>query len=269
MKMCAFCTADAVEDGGEHIWDNWLNKELPQTKYHARKQLSPDGPVIEWEANKLTEKLPTVCTTCNNGWMGALTGKTKLIFSRAILHGEPFILSPRDAALLAAFAFMKAVVTDHAIDAEGHGPFFSRAARERFKASLEVPPMVKIWLFCFQGEARMSTKNNFGVFNIVDEYSPLDGHQFCSHTYIVGKLGLQLLGVRWKDIRNSGKPLNSFNPNGHWEPATLLFWPYSSAVSWPPAKYLGDDNIKTFIQRFKLPVNIRLGRIGDDWYFLP
>lgn len=257
MQKCAFCTADAVEDGGEHIWDDWLNKELPTTSYRARKQLTPDGPVIEWDAHKLTEKLPTVCTACNNGWMGALTGKTKLVFSRAILHSEPFTLNLRDAALLAAFAFMKAVVTDHAIDAEGHGPFFPRAARERFRASREVPPMIKIWLFYFQGEARVSTKNSLGVFNIVDQSSPLDGHQFCSHTYIVGNLGLQLLGVRWNDIRNSGKPLNSLNPNASWEPATLLFWPYRSAISWPPAQYFGDDMIETFIKRFKLSVNIR------------
>jgi hypothetical protein len=269
--MCAFCSADAVEKGGEHIWDDWLNKELPDGTYHARKQLSLDLPPIEYDTHTLDEKLPTVCTACNNGWMGELTAKTKLLFMRAILHGEPFTLNLRDAALLAAFAFMKAVVTDHAIDVDGHGPFFSRAARERFKRSLEVPPVVKMWFGTFQGRARMSTKNHLGVFNPVDDIdqpSPLDGHEFCSHTYVVGNLCLQLLGVRWKNIRNSGKPLLSLKPDAFWEPAATLFWPYPGIVSWPPPKYLGDNIIQTFIYRFKTSVTIRMGRIGNDWYFL-
>lgn len=271
MKVCAFCPADAVETGGEHIWDNWLNKELPDTTYRARKQSSLDAPPIEYETHSLNEKLPTVCTSCNNAWMGDLTAKTKSVFKRSMLHGEPFSLNLRDAALLAAFAFMKAVITDHAIDAVGHGPFFPRAARERFRLSLEVPPVVKIWLFSFQGLARMSTKNNLFVVNPVDsasERSPLDGHEFCSHTYIVGRLGLQLLGVRWKDIRNSGKPLRSLKPDASWDPAATLFWPYSGTVSWPPPQYLGDDMIQTFIDRFKIPVTVRMRRSGNGWVFL-
>jgi hypothetical protein len=268
-KMCAFCPQDAVEKGGEHIWDDWLNKEQPPgTMFNARKRLSVDGPVIEYESPKFNEKLAVVCTSCNNGWMGDLTAKMKLAFERPSLHGEPFTLSLRDAALLAAFSFMKAVVSDHAIDAVGHGPFFSRGARERFRVSLEVPPVVKIWLFAFQGEARMSTKNNFSVIDVPsdDPRFPLIGHEFCSHTYVVGKLGLQLLGVRWKDIRNSGRPLYSLKPNGFWDSATTQFWPYRGTVSWPPPKYFGDDAIQEFIYRFKLPVNVRMGRIGNDWY---
>src|ERR1700677_3135428 len=160
-RMCAFCSNDAAEKGGEHIWDDWLNKEQPPgTVFNARKRLSLDGPVIEYDSPKFNEKLPVVCASCNNGWMCGITAKIKLAFGRTILDGEPFTLSLKDATLLAAFSFMKAVVTDHATDAPGHTPFFTRAARERFGALLELPPHIKIWFFAFQGLARMSTKNN-------------------------------------------------------------------------------------------------------------
>ena len=43
----------------------------------------------------------------------------------------------------------------------------------------------------------------------------------------------------------------------YWQPAIILFRPHSGGfISWPPAKYLGDGTIKTFIERFNAPVNV-------------
>ena len=128
--MCAFCPADAVEKGGEHIWDDWLNKAQPKKSlFRARKRYAIDSPVIEYDTVGFNEQLPVVCEPCNSGWMSILTHRVKQTFSRAILDGEPFMLDLRDAALFAAFSFMKAVITNHALPDE---PFFTRAARERF-----------------------------------------------------------------------------------------------------------------------------------------
>ncbi len=251
-RLCAFCPANAVEQGGEHVWDNWVNKALPKTRYHAIK-LSLDSTPIHFMANSLNEKLPVVCTSCNNGWMSVLSAKVKDRFQRAMLEGEPFSLGARDAAILAAFTFMKAVVTNYLIDYE---PFFTRAARERFRTTLVLPPLTKVWMAAFQGKARMSARNNLGIIG-TNELGPLYGLEFCSFTHVVGKLALQLLAPRWKHINHRGRPLLSLNPNVYWQPVTILLWPHSgSALSWPPAKYLGDDTIKAFIDRFNAPVNV-------------
>lgn len=45
--------------------------------------------------------------------MSELSLKTKDRVGRSMLDGEPFSLGARDAAILAAFAFMKAAVTNH------------------------------------------------------------------------------------------------------------------------------------------------------------
>jgi hypothetical protein len=252
-KNCAFCRNDAVERGGEHIWDDWLNKALPETAYRARKRDSLESPLIEYDTNSLSEKLPVVCRECNNGWMGALTSKTKDVFSRAILDGEPFSLGVRDAALLAAFTFMKAVVTNHTIDDE---PFFTRAARENFRTSLIIPPSVKAWLAAYEGEFKMSAKSNLSIVSTSGP-GPLYGMEFCSFTYVVGKLALQLLAPRWKHIKNRGRQLLSLTPHVHWNQAAILFWPYhGDIIFWPPAKYIRDDTIQAFIDRFKVPVEI-------------
>jgi hypothetical protein len=254
-KMCAFCPSDAVETGGEHIWDNWLNKELPETRYHARKQYTTNSPVIHYDTDSLNEKLPVVCNECNHGWMSVLSLKVKERFGRVMLDGEPFSLGARDAAILAAFTFMKAAVTNQ-LTVHEYEPFFTRAAREKFRISLALPPILKAWFAAFQGEARISTRSNFSIVS-TSEPGRLYGIEFGSFTYIVGKLALQLLAPRWKNIKDRGGRLLSLTPNAYWEQATVLFWPHNgSFLSWPPPKYLGDDTVQAFIERFSNPVNL-------------
>ena len=234
------------------MWDAWLNKALPETRYRARKRYSLNSQLIEYETDSLNEKLPVVCTGCNNGWMGALSLKVKDRFSRAMLDDEPFSLGARDAAILAAFTFMKAVVTNY-VESK-YEPFFTRAARERFRISLTLPPMLKAWFGAFQGEARISTRSNFSVVS-TSEPGPLYGIEFGSFTYVVGNLALQLLAPRWKQLGHRGRPLLSLTPNAYWEQATVLFWPHDGKfLLWPPSKYFGDDTIQMFIERFNNPV---------------
>jgi hypothetical protein len=255
-RRCAFCKQDAVETGGEHLWDDWINKDLPPLTYRSRKRYTLNSPVIESESDSLDEKLPVVCSKCNNGWMSVLSEKIRDRFRRAMLDGEPFSLGARDASILAAFTFMKAVVTNHLISHyDRFEPFFTRAVRERFRTSLVLPPLLKCWLFAFQGESFMRTHGNLSI--IGGGPGLLFGMEFCSFTYVVGKLGLQLLSPRWKHISHRGRPLLSIDPNAQWSQAGILFWPHSGGfVSWPPAVYIGDDMIQAFIHRFNNPVNV-------------
>ena len=154
--------------------------------------------------------------------MVRLSLKLKDRFSRAMLDAEPFSLGARDAAILGAFTFMKAVITDHLINP--NDPFFTRAAWERFRASLTPSPL-KIWFAAFQGRSRISTRNNLSLVS-TSEPGPLYGVQFCSHTYVVGNLALQLLAPRWKHIRDRGRPLISLRPDAYWDQAVTLFWPH-------------------------------------------
>lgn len=246
---CVFCDNDAVEHGGEHMWDNWLNKALPKLRYRARKRYTLNSPVIEYDTCSLNEQIPVVCAPCNSGWMSVLTNKVKKHFGPAILDGKPFSLGARGAATLAAFTFLKAVITNHT--ARDRKPFFTRSARTRFGASLALPPF-KAWIAAFDGEATMSTRSNLSVFST--DKRPLDVIEFCSFTYVIGKLALQLLAPRWKYVNRNR--LFSLTPHVYWETTTIQFWPNSGFLSWPPPKYLDDGTLKAFIERFGNPVNV-------------
>lgn len=254
LTKCAFCDAEAVTKGGEHIWDDWINKQLPKkTRFHAKKRLSLVSTPIQFDSSGLNEKLPAVCAECNSGWMSAITAKVKERFSATILKGKPISLGPRDAALLAAFTLMKAIVQDYRNESD---PFFTIAARQRLRTSLAIPPLVKMWFAAHQGAARFTFHSHLRIVS-PNEPGPLEGMQFLSYTYIVGNLALQLLAPRWKDVLDRGRPLVTLNPNAYWQTSTTQFWPDAGKVlSWPPEKYIGDSVIEQFLNRFHVPIQI-------------
>jgi hypothetical protein len=186
--------------------------------------------------------------------MSAVTAKVKERFSGAILDGAPFSLDLGDAAVLAAFTFMKATVKDYCF---GNDPFFTRADRERLRISLKLPDMARVWFAAHHGSARRTFRSNFNIASVSDR-NPLQGMEFFCYTYIVGNLVLQLLAPRWKDVCDRNKPLVTLIPDSYWDPAVTKFWPYpSEAISWPPEKLLGDHVVEQFIYRFQVPINWR------------
>ncbi len=254
-KKCAFCDSPSVVKGGEHLWDNWINDELPKrTRFSAKRLLYIESESHEFVQVGLKEQIPSVCEECNHGWMSALTGRVKKRFSASILDGAPTSIDAKDALLLAAFTLMKAIVQNyHYVRDEA---FFTRAASERLRESLTIPPLVKMWIATYYAPSRYAFHSNFHTVT-VNNPGPLGGMEFLSYTYIVGNLVLQLLAPRWKDIRHRHLPLLTLTPNSYWQAAAPQFWPFEGdALPWPPKKHLSDSVIEQFINRFQVPVNV-------------
>jgi len=187
--------------------------------------------------------------------MSELTAKMRANFSAAILDAAPFSLGAREAALLASFTLMKAIVKNYGY--ANDEAFFTRAASERLRTSKVIPPAVKMWFAAYQGASRYAFHSTFHTVS-TSEPGLLEGMEFFSYTYVCGNLALQLLAPRWKDMRDRSRPLLTLKPNLYWKPATTQFWPYSGeALQWPPEKYLGDRLIKHFVYRFQSPITLR------------
>jgi hypothetical protein len=255
-KKCAFCDNLAVEYGGEHVWDDWINKELPKrTRFNAKRLLYTGSQSHEFVQVGLQEKIPAVCEECNHGWMSGITGKVKMRFSASILEGAPTSLDAKDAVLLAAFTLMKGIVQNYHYARDE--PFFTRAASERLRKTLSIPPLVKIWIAAYEATSRYAFHSNFYTVTVNDP-GPLQGMQFLSYTHITQNLVLQLLAPRWEDIRHRSLPLVTLTPNIYWQAAAPQFWPFQGdTISWPPKKHLSDSTIQKFINRFSAPINVR------------
>jgi hypothetical protein len=253
---CAFCPTEAAELSGEHIWDDWLNRELPTKRFNVRTRRALTEPYRRYEAKRLNEKLFVVRRRCNNEWMSDLTNDVKRSFSALIIEGRPLSILPCGLALLSAFAFLKAIVGDCATQKDNDEPFFSIAARERFRRSLTIPAAVQIWIASFYGAHAYSGRFVSGILS-ASSPGPLCGAEFMTFTYVVGHLVLQLVAPRWKDIRDRGRILPILRPDTYWDSAAVRFWPRDEFhVSWPPPKRLGDDVLKAFTDRFNVPINL-------------
>ena len=76
-RPCIFCPSLGTNKRGEHVFDNWLNRE------HG-KEIRRPGIVIEfgqddaverqYKSNSIQVTKPVVCNNCNNTWMSDLTG---------------------------------------------------------------------------------------------------------------------------------------------------------------------------------------------------
>jgi hypothetical protein len=254
VKRCAFCPTEATKLSGEHLWDDWLNRAVSTKGYKARYgTLTQDA--IEWDAGKLNHKLPVVCSACNSTWMAQLGDRVKAGFSGLILEGAALSILPSGLSVLSGYTFLKAGVADYTYcDGE---PFFTRAARERFRTSLSIPGNTQIWIGSFQGEAAFSTRCNIRHYENTQPGTPFFGVEWFAFTYVIGRLLVQLLAPRWKNILHRGLSLPVLSPNSRWDEAAVKIWPIScSYVSWP-LSYLGDQEFNVFAHRFGARVEVR------------
>ena len=221
-----------------------------------RQRFSQLDPFRQYDAVALKEKLSVVCETCNNKWMSDVSNRAKKVLHEMVVAGKRTILFQADLRVVAAFGFMKCVVGDHAT--RGEDPFFSRAARERFRTSLTIPSEVQMWIAAFQGACRYSGKFTTSLL-APSEPGPLEGIEFYSHTYVIGHLVLQTLAPGWKRVHDRVRPLPTLEPGTDWLPAAIQFLPENgSALEWPPPKYLGDSTIQRFMDRFNR-INVSVG----------
>jgi hypothetical protein len=254
---CAFCPDDAVEHGGEHIWDDWLNRSLKSTRHDFRYTATDTEP-REYTKKTLDEKLPVVCDPCNSRWMSQITNNVKHTFESAICEGKSLCILPTGTELLAAFLFMKAAVAATQV-AQDDEPFFTRAQRERLRISREAPELgIRMWVGAFDGKPLHSGRFNPAILST--QAPQLRGVEYFTFTYLAGHLLLQLLATRWKHVYHRSRPIPPLlRPDPFWDQAVVQFWPPTNdmRLTWPPGKYFDDDGLQYFINRFKLPIDPR------------
>lgn len=249
-KACAFCGNDAVELSGEHIFSAWIDRLFDSAGYNWHFTDPDSRETIAWSQKNLNQKLKVVCAKCNNEWMSDLENDiAKPALTNMIRDGDPEILASKSQVSLATFAFKSAVVANHA-NLNGE-PFFTPAARNRFRSSLELPPGVQMWVSAFQGIYKRS-----GVFNSYylvpnSPAKPWCDLEFYVFTFVAGHLAFQVLASKWSKLIRKGEPLPVFAQYPEWDVAAIPFWPRDNRpVSWPPPAYLSNDSVHEFIQRW-------------------
>ncbi len=238
-RVCVFCQQEATLTG-EHLWSNWLNRE-PSKGYTFRYTDHTGTVTHEWQSKKLNIKVRVVCPNCNSGWMSGLEQKAKSILENIIWRNTTTTFGPRDIVSIASFAFTKTVVADAM--AEDKKPFFSPRIRHRFSRSLAVPEAVQVWLAAFHSRTHKSR----GIFKSL--YHRVDRRlHFHSFTFGMGDIILQVASPRPLPPPGINRLLRQ---NAFWTECTAELWPSNGRpIPWPPGKYLSDDTVDAFVNRW-------------------
>lgn len=243
-ERCAFCARRATLTG-EHIWSAWIGKLIGPKKITLKFGFA-DGTQNVWQKSSLNEKMNVACADCNNGWMSDLEAHAADILRDTIVESKPLSFSPRDIAIIAAFGFKSAVISDHA--RQNPLPFFySAAQRRRFASTLAIPANVQVWI--------ASRAIQGGLFNGHDLKTPrgrADGFHINVLTYSAGHFVMQVTGTRWtKSSRRRHNAAPRLTQSPDLDSCSIPIWPFSGAVNWPPPVHLRDDDVKAFTDRWK------------------
>jgi hypothetical protein len=205
-------------------------------------------------------KVTAVCNDCNNGWMSNLESEVQPLLSGIIRDGESMYFSRRDRAKLASFIFKQSVIASCLNPTKE--PFFTRAARDRFRVSRQIPPGVSAWF----GGMRSPILTGLYFSYVLGLQIPArdrvwEDLEVYVYTFAAGYLVLQLCAPRFADISSRGKRLPEILPRSAvWNDYCCRFWPNSSeTLRWPTEQYFSEDLLRDFAHRWEGQARILYG----------
>ena len=265
MALCIFCPNQRTKKGGEHVWDDWLNREggkeikaKSTTFYYGS-----DGAFIRsYPSTRLDVTAPVVCDPCNNTWMSDLSGLAKDRLEAIIRQGTPRDFDDLDLLTITALAFLKSAVLDWAATDKGRKPCISRSMCLAFRDSLTsdrlnnvaLPDGLQVWIAKYirtrKMEALAFTEEMKGV-------SDFKGYRIVVTTYVVGSVIFQTTCPRWAKNTRQRPPAPFFEMLGDlW---SVPIWPGVGRAYWPPVGDIDGSSLEAFRERFTR-VHIRRNR---------
>jgi hypothetical protein len=246
-RPCIFCQ-ELGKLTEEHLWSDWINNLFGEKQRYTVQRKLPNREVKEWESVGINQTATVVCKKCNNEWMNDIEMEARPMLSHLIKFGDPLSFLPAGIAVLAAFTFKNAIISDHTH--RERKPFFSVSDRVSFMNKLAIPDGVQMWI------ASSGSFQSF-VFEVPAAHGPLHSAKFLSFTWSAGYLVFQVLAPRWKRLGRKYERLPMLMPNNRWESVSLRFWPNNGRpITWNPTYDLSGNSLDVFKNRWSEAINI-------------
>lgn len=255
---CIFCPNPRTKKRGEHVWDDWLNREQgkPIRDSGTTSHTGLDGALIRsYPSVGLEVTVPVVCDNCNNHWMSDISNLAKDILEPIIRRDRPSDLDQLDILTIASFAFLKSAVLDWSVTNAPHRrPCISRASCIAFHHSLTrgdpsdilFPDGLQIWIAKYRRSRKMEAQAFTEEMTGVRHFK---GYRILVITYVVGSFIFQLTCPRWsKTARNRPAPPFFQVFGDRW---AVPIWPGVSRAYWPPLDHVSSNRLETFRQRLR------------------
>ena len=257
MRLCIFCDNPRTIKHGEHVWDNWLNREGGKDIRRPSRAFfyGVGGKLVrEYPTDRLEVTLPVVCDPCNNEWMSDLSNHAKDRLEGCIRRDQPAHFDFHDILILTSFFFLKSAVLDWSVESQTRTPCISRANCLAFRLSLvadgsddiALPLGLQVWIAHYRRTHVMEAQA------LIDELTGRGlyrGYRIVLITYVVGSFIFQLAFPRWRKRTRNRPAAPFFQMLG--DVQSVAIWPGVETAHWPPPAHVDSRSLEIFRERFR------------------
>jgi hypothetical protein len=256
VQLCIFCPNPRTIKRGEHVWDDWLNRQGgkdisdPSTTsyYGSGGRLIRSHPSMRMDVT-----LPMVCETCNQNWMSEVTNEAKPILEPIIRRDVPTDFNEYEILVTTCLAFLKAAVLDWSANDMGRTPCISRTSCLRFRRSVAsgdgdpvFPDGLQVWIARYRRTHRMEAQTFTEEMTGARHFK---GYRILVVTYVVGSFVFQLTYPKWSKATRNRPPAPFFQVIG--DLRAVPIWPGVSSAHWPPLTHIDGRTLESFRERFR------------------
>jgi hypothetical protein len=243
-RACIFC--GATEDlTKEHLWPDWLNKELPNIYTSTVTLTRPDGETRSWaERETASQEIATVCGDCNHGWMNDLEKAARPILV-PMLNGRRLPLDRPQQRTLAAWAFKRATVAEYLDPPNAVIPFEERS----WLKGHEKPPK-GAHVFITSLDARLEETLYLNTYRLLPE-TPNNGDANLGRKGYVATLAIQHLALQvifWREFKHT-----TLVHQAPLAQSVQRIWPFDRNFGWPPGPVLPVPGFRAFRDAWRRP----------------
>ncbi len=261
MPICSWCDLkkSRKEMSREHIWPNWMNSvfPVPLAPYDVtvRQQLEGEALTVATKrAVKINERVPTVCATCNNGWMSAIENEVKPLMTPLLLAHPGASLDPAQALLVACWAAKTVAVLE-----DVHGRRVTTQEQRHLIRQHKMPPpqthVHAAWYSGADGPVRVLRFTGEGPAG-----GPYEGRAAAVTGMILGALVLIVLQ----------SPSSSYGVGhevGCVRPDYVSLWPpVPTGVAWPPQVAVGRARVHQMMHDVMPGAQFPAASTIEDWF---
>jgi hypothetical protein len=256
--LCIFCSNPRTNKRGEHVWDDWLNREGgkerrdPSTTFYY----GSGGELIrKHDSIRMDVTVDMVCDSCNSTWMSDLTTRMKDLLEPSIRRDQPVYLDTLALMTLVSFAFMKSAVLDWYAVRKDRTACISRTTcaafrrsltSDSFDGSIALPDGLQAWI------ARYRRTHAMEALAFCEEMAgarQFKGYRILVITYVVGSFIFQLTYPRWAKVTRNRPTAPFFQVIG--DVLSAPIWPGVDSADWPPLLYVESRTLESFRERFR------------------
>jgi hypothetical protein len=225
---CLFCGGSPLTR--EHIWPEWLSKELPALELTTFTLERAGKETETWKAPAASTTVRAVCAICNGGWMSDLEARAAPLLTPLIRGQTPRMGRPSQAAV-AAWALKTAVM----LDQMNPSLPIRREHLDHLRDHGETHPTVHVFAAAYDGKGPEDTLSRSTILDLhVDSESGYPREAYVA-TLAIRHLALQVTG---SGILESdwvhGAPLDAY---------VRRISPPIGRFKWPPGKILTREGL--------------------------